>query len=133
MQLPRADYLAPIAPQQWHFRQSVDYSVTANRAVLDYAARHREQLLSNIWLMGHNAIERGGRDSWTVTPKVVAAARHRDLARRRPPALTVQRYAASACVGTVCGNSFVNIWAWFKMAWFRVTVRTVSAPVCSTG
>ncbi|MFO0810858.1 MAG: M14 metallopeptidase family protein [Gemmataceae bacterium] len=75
LQLPRADYLAPIAPQTWHLRQSVDYSVTANKAVLDYAARHREQLLSNIWLMGKNAIDRGNRDSWTVTPKMVEAAR----------------------------------------------------------
>ena len=73
-QLPKGDYLVPIAPQEWHFRQSVDYSVTANRAVLDYASRHREPLLYNIWLMGHNAIERGNRDSWTITPKVVEAA-----------------------------------------------------------
>ena len=72
--LPKGDYLAPIPPQEWHFRQSVDYSVTANRAVLDYASRHREQLLFNIWLMGHNAIERGSRDSWTITPKLVEAA-----------------------------------------------------------
>jgi hypothetical protein len=75
LQLPRGDYLAPVAPQTWHFRQSVDYSVTANKAVLDYAARHREQLLYNIWLMGRNAIDRGGRDSWTVTPKIVEAAK----------------------------------------------------------
>jgi Zinc carboxypeptidase len=74
-QLPKADYLAPIAPQTWHFRQSVDYSVTANKSVLDYASRHREQLLHNIWLMGKNAIERGNRDSWTITPKIVEAAR----------------------------------------------------------
>jgi hypothetical protein len=75
LQLPRGDYLAPVAPQRWHFRRSVDYSVTANKAVLDYASRHREQLLYNIWLMGHNAVERGGRDHWTVTPKMVEAAR----------------------------------------------------------
>ncbi len=73
-QLPKADYLAPIAPQPWHFRQSVDYSVTANRAVLDYASRNREILLHNIWLMGKNAIDRGNRDSWTITPKIVEAA-----------------------------------------------------------
>ncbi len=73
-QLPKGDYLAPIAPQEWHFRQSVDYSVTANRAVLDYASRHREQLLYNIWHMGHNAIGRGNNDSWTITPKIVDAA-----------------------------------------------------------
>jgi hypothetical protein len=75
MQLPKADYLAPIAPQEWHFRQSVDYSVTANKAVLDYASRHREQLLYNIWHMGKAAIDRGNRDSWTVTPRVVEAAK----------------------------------------------------------
>jgi hypothetical protein len=75
VQLPKADYLAPIAPQEWHFRRSVEYSVTANKAVLDYASRHREPLLHNIWLMGKNAIDRGNKDSWTVTPKVVAAAK----------------------------------------------------------
>ena len=75
LQLPRADYLAPVPPQEWHFRQSVEYSVTANKAVLDYASRHREQLLFNIWLMGKNAIDRGNMDSWTVTPKVAEAAK----------------------------------------------------------
>jgi hypothetical protein len=74
-QLPKADYLAPIAPQEWHFRRSVDYSVTANKAVLDYASRHREQLLFNIWRMGKTAIDRGTHDSWTVTPKMVEAAK----------------------------------------------------------
>jgi hypothetical protein len=76
MQLPKADYLAPIEPQAWHFRQSIDYSVTANRAVLDYASRQRELLLYNIWHMGKRAIERGESDSWTTTPKVVEAARN---------------------------------------------------------
>ncbi len=75
LQLPRGDYLAPVAPQTWRFRQSVDYSVTANKAVFDYAARHREQLLHNIWLMGKKAIDRGSKDSWTTTPKAVEAAR----------------------------------------------------------
>lgn len=75
LQLPRADYLSPIEPQTWHLRQSVEYSVTANKAVLDYASRHRQQLLHNIWLMGKNAIERGSRDHWTVTPKIVEAAK----------------------------------------------------------
>jgi hypothetical protein len=93
-QLPRADYLSPIAPQEWHFRRSVDYSVTANKAILDYASRHRQQLLYDIWLMGHNAIERGNRDSWTVTPKIIEAAKSaegrdfsrlfRDKAKRDP-------------------------------------------------
>ncbi|VTR96331.1 peptidase : Gll0760 protein OS=Gloeobacter violaceus (strain PCC 7421) GN=gll0760 PE=4 SV=1: Peptidase_M14 [Gemmata massiliana] len=75
LQLPKADLLSPVAPQEWHFRRSIEYSVTANKAVFDYASRHREQLLYNIWLMGKNATERGNRDSWTVTPKMVAAAK----------------------------------------------------------
>src|SRR5262249_32647589 len=73
-QLPKADYLAPIAPQTWHFRQSIDYPASANKAVRDYASRHREQLLYDIWHMGRRAIDRGNEDSWTTTPKVVAAA-----------------------------------------------------------
>ena len=73
MQLPRADLMYPIPPQQvWHFRQSVDYSVTANYAVLDYASRQRDELLFNIYRMGRNQIEKGGRDNWTTTPTDIA-------------------------------------------------------------
>lgn len=93
LQLPKADYFAPVPPQEWHFKQSLEYSVTANKAVLDYVSRNREHLLNNIWLMGKNAIARGNKDSWTVTPKMVAAAKgergpgafekyFRDLAKR---------------------------------------------------
>ena len=71
-QLPRADLPYPIAPQKWHFRQSIDYSVTANYAVFDIASKRKEDFLFNIYRMGKNAIERGSRDSWTVTPTEVA-------------------------------------------------------------
>ncbi len=70
--IPRGDYAAPIAPQTWHFRQSVDYSLTANYAVLDFAQRYRETLLYNIYLMGRNAIRRGSTDTWTDYPRRVA-------------------------------------------------------------
>ncbi len=70
-QLPSSDLPFPIEPQTWHMRQSVDYSLTANRAVLDLAARYREQFLFNIWRMGRNAIERGQRDTWTMYPRRV--------------------------------------------------------------
>ncbi|MFN7945571.1 MAG: M14 metallopeptidase family protein [Blastocatellia bacterium] len=73
-QLPRADLPFPIAPQKWHFRQSIEYSITANRAVLDVASKHREDFLFNIYRMGRNAIERGSRDNWTITPHEVAEA-----------------------------------------------------------
>ena len=73
-QLPHGDLPAPIAPQLWHFRRSIDYSVTADRAVLDVASKYREEFLFNIYLMGKNSIERGNRDNWTIHPKIIAAA-----------------------------------------------------------
>ena len=65
--LPRADLPAPIEPQEWHFRQSIDYSVTANYAVLDLASRYKDQFLYNIYKMGANQIERGSHDHWTIS------------------------------------------------------------------
>ena len=73
MQLPRGDLPFPIAPEKWHLRQSIEYSLTANRAVLDFASRYRETLLYNAYRMGRNSIERGSRDSWTITPKRIHA------------------------------------------------------------
>jgi hypothetical protein len=67
-QLPTSDLTFPVPPQRWHFRQSIDYSITTNRAVLDYASRMRETLLFNIYRMGKNSIERGSRDTWTARP-----------------------------------------------------------------
>src|SRR3989441_3298897 len=70
--LAKGDLPFPIAPQKWHFRQSIDYSITANRAVLDLASKHREDFLFNIYRMGKNSIERGSQDHWTITPKRIA-------------------------------------------------------------
>ena len=70
--LPRADLPAPIEPQTWHFRQSIDYSVTANYAVLDLASRYKDQFLFNIYRMGANQIERGSRDHWTISNEDMA-------------------------------------------------------------
>jgi hypothetical protein len=74
-QLPNADLVSPIAPQRWHFRNSIDYSVTANYAVLDYASRYRQTLLTNFWRMGRNSVERGRQDTWTVYPRRVDSVR----------------------------------------------------------
>ncbi|HEX5829891.1 MAG TPA: M14 family metallopeptidase [Gemmatimonadaceae bacterium] len=94
-QIQSGDLPYPIAPQPWHFRQSIDYSVTANRAVFDVASRHREQFLYNIYKMGRDAIAEGSRDSWTLWPQridsvqaAVAADRVADTVRagaRRGP------------------------------------------------
>ncbi|HTM27144.1 MAG TPA: M14 metallopeptidase family protein [Vicinamibacterales bacterium] len=69
--LPNRDLPYPIEPQEWHFRQSVDYSITFNRAILDYASRNRENLLFNIYRMGQRSIQRGSGDYWTPSPSRV--------------------------------------------------------------
>jgi hypothetical protein len=73
-QISRGDLPLPVEPGIWRFRQSVEYSQTANRAVLDYASRNRDRLLFNIWRMATNSIERGSRDSWTVLPSEIDRA-----------------------------------------------------------
>ena len=88
--LPRADQAYPITPQTWHFRQSIDYSISANRAVLDVASKHREDLLFNIYRMGKNSIERGNRDNWTIHPKVLAEV-NAAIAKDTPPSSGARR------------------------------------------
>jgi hypothetical protein len=90
----------PITPQKWHFRQSIDYSVSLNYAVLDYAMRYRDELLYNIYRMGRNSIERGQEDYWTLSPKRIDAindlvAAHRPATRsdrHRPDSIPTRYY-----------------------------------------
>jgi len=70
--LPKGDYPYPIMPQAWHMRQSIDYSITADKAILDFAMRRREEILYNRFIMGKNAIEKGSRDTWTFEPRQIA-------------------------------------------------------------
>ncbi|MGA2120316.1 MAG: peptidase, partial [Bryobacteraceae bacterium] len=72
-QLPQGDWPMPVAPQEWHYRQSIEYEITNNRAILDLASRYREIFLYNIYQMGRNSILKGSRDTWTTTPKRIAA------------------------------------------------------------
>lgn len=70
--LPSGNTPNPVMPQQtWHFKQSIDYSLSMNYAVLDYAARHRDQVLFNIYRMGRNSIDKGSQDSWILTPRTI--------------------------------------------------------------
>ncbi len=71
--LPKMDLPFPVTPQEWHFRQSVEYSITADKAILDLASKHRRDFLYNIYLMGKNSIARGSQDSWTIHPKLIQA------------------------------------------------------------
>jgi hypothetical protein len=70
--LPKEDYPFPVAPQTWHFRQSVEYAITADKAILDVASKNREDFLYRRYLMGKHAIEKGSRDTWTIVPGSVA-------------------------------------------------------------
>jgi len=72
-QLPHNDLPDPIAPQLWHYSQSIAYELTNNRAILDYASRNKENLLFDEWRMAANSIQRGNEDSWTVTTKRITA------------------------------------------------------------
>jgi hypothetical protein len=73
-QLPDGNQPYPIAPQQvWHQRQSIEYLLTADRAILDLASRDREGFLYRAYVMGRNSIARGSQDTWTITPKKIAA------------------------------------------------------------
>ncbi|MDO9554319.1 M14 metallopeptidase family protein [Rhodonellum sp.] len=63
----------PVEPQAWNFKKSLDYSVSLNYAILDYASRNSDALLYNIYKMGRNSIERGSMDHWTKYPKRSAA------------------------------------------------------------
>jgi hypothetical protein len=71
--LPNSDSPNPISPQTWHFKQSIEYSVSLNYAVLNYASRYSDELLYNIYLMGSNSINRGKKDYWTFSPKKLDA------------------------------------------------------------
>lgn len=72
-QIMSKDLLYPIPPKkEFTFREALDYSITANRAVIDVATKHREDFLMNIWRMGKNSIERGSKDHWTLTPSKLA-------------------------------------------------------------
>ncbi|MDQ7947245.1 MAG: M14 family metallopeptidase [Pedobacter sp.] len=71
--LPNGDSPNPVLPQKWYFRQSIDYSVSLNYAVLNYAQRYSDELLYNIYKMGKNSIDRGSKDTWSFSPKKIDA------------------------------------------------------------
>jgi hypothetical protein len=67
--IPNSATPFPITPQKWYFKSSIDYSISLNYAVLNYATRYKDELLLNIYKMGRQSIEAGSKDSWTLTPK----------------------------------------------------------------
>lgn len=83
--IPNGNTPFPVRPQPWHFKQSIDYSVSLNYSVLDYAARQRDQLLFTIYRMGKNAIEYGSQDHWSLYPKRIEAITQTYQANQKKP------------------------------------------------
>ncbi len=69
--IPNSGTPFPITPQKWLFRNSIDYSISLNYAVLNYAARYKDEVLMNIYKMGLKSIHNGSKDTWTLSPKKV--------------------------------------------------------------
>ncbi len=74
--VPNSSTPNPILPGPWRFRKSIDYSLSLNYAVLNYAKRYRDELLFNIYRMGKNSIEKGSRDHWGLSPNKSAAMKN---------------------------------------------------------
>ena len=95
-QLASNDIPFPIPPQEWHFREAIDYSITANRAVLDYASRNRDYLLYNLYLMASNSVDKGSQDHWTIEPldieELKVAGAGQEIEARRARALPSHLY-----------------------------------------
>ncbi|HEX2452970.1 MAG TPA: M14 metallopeptidase family protein [Vicinamibacterales bacterium] len=101
-QLGDSNLYWPIAPQrEWHMRQSIEYSMTANRAILDYASRYREKVLYNIYRMGHDEIQWGSEDHWTFTPHEMARVQEGLVAKG---ALTPSEIPGAASTATANGR-----------------------------
>src|SRR5690606_11884687 len=84
--LGNGDYPMPVATRMWHARDTIEYLQTANFAILDTAARYRTRLLTNFGRMAVASIERGSRDHWTPTPRLLALAQAAARDARRPAA-----------------------------------------------
>jgi hypothetical protein len=128
-QVAGIDLPAPIAPQRWPFRRSIEYSLTANRAVLDFASRRREVLLFNAYQMGRNAIARGRRDTWLLESARAAASRPPVAPDRRPATRDPRGYVVPA------GQPFAATVARFINALVRagVSVERATAPFTAGG
>ncbi len=73
--LPGTDVPFPVKPKMLYFKDAIQYSISMDMAVLDYASRNKAPVLYNRYLMGKTHIEKGSKDHWTMHPKVVDEAK----------------------------------------------------------
>ncbi|MDP3468061.1 MAG: M14 family metallopeptidase [Daejeonella sp.] len=102
--IPNGGTTFPVTPQKWHFRQSIDYSVSLNYAVLNYAVRYRDELLFNIYRMGKNSIERGSKDTWGLSPNKVEAINQAYLKDQPGAKISNQQILPKKYFDTVMNN-----------------------------
>ena len=81
--IPNSGLPYPIAPQKWYFKNSIDYSISLNYAVLNYAARYKDEVLLNMYKMGKAAIDAGNKDNWTLSPNKVEMLNEQLKAEKR--------------------------------------------------
>lgn len=103
--IPNNDTQNPVIPQVWHFQQSIDYSVSLNYAVLNYASRYKDEVLYNMFRMGKNSIERGSKDFWPLSPSKVAVIDTAfQQAKRKEPKIENNREAERKLLGSLFEN-----------------------------
>jgi len=129
-QLPSGDWPLPISPREWHYRDSIRYSLVLDRAILDYASRYRETLLFDIYTMGRHNIEKGSHDYWTVTPKRIAAVMEAAKGMAPEPGGRRGRRGAAAAGAPAAGGDAGQMQA--IMALFGQQSQAVPASLYNT-
>jgi len=83
---PTTYYPSPFLGGEWHLRDSCDYMVTTSMAVLDIAAKRREEWLYDIYQMARDAIRSHANETFIV-PMASAASPGDDVQWDRPTAV----------------------------------------------
>jgi hypothetical protein len=63
---PTTYYPSPFLGGEWHLRNSCDYMVTTSMAVLDIAAKRRQEWLYDIYQMGRDAMKNNAKETFIV-------------------------------------------------------------------
>src|SRR5262245_9029622 len=64
---PTTYYPTPYLGGAWHLRDSCDYITTTSMAVLDIAAKRREEWLYDVYQMGREAIRSNARETFVIS------------------------------------------------------------------
>ena len=98
-QLPDANLHFPIEPQPWHFRQSIDYSVTANCAVLRHRVAEQGELPVQHLPDGEELDRARQPRHLDATPRRIIAAQAARPAAGRGGRGDVRRRRRAGCAG----------------------------------